>query len=93
MNHLVSEFLYDIKGGSLRSPPPGCGRPQAAVLAVPLLCPRLDSLGYAAPISTPGGQVHGGVSRSSAAGSISAVVGRLVTAGDVIEQRPDEVDG
>jgi len=27
-------FLYVFKGGSLRSPPaPGCGRPQAAVLA------------------------------------------------------------
>jgi hypothetical protein len=27
-------FLYEFKGGSLRSPPaPGCGRPQAAVLA------------------------------------------------------------
>jgi hypothetical protein len=26
-------FLYDFKGGSPRSPPAGCGRPQAAVLA------------------------------------------------------------
>jgi hypothetical protein len=46
-------FLYDFKGGSPRSPPAGCGRPQAAVLAGRNTAPPAQTTGTGPAVRTP----------------------------------------